>query len=224
MRWLSVAREQHDQLEELERHRAAGGRDAVLAPGRPAVNPSVATALAWELDVALEQVQATWGSTPARPRWRPPAVVFRARARFAGHPAEPRGRSAFGRSAGRAAGACRLPPHRVRTRVGRARMTGPLYRIGRACARHHWPVVVAWLLAAVALVAVAQAAGQQNSDDLSLNGTDSKRAQDLLSRDLPDQAYGTNPIVLRSTTGSCPTRRTSRRSTTPSSRCARRTT
>ncbi|MBN1527492.1 MAG: MMPL family transporter [Thermoleophilaceae bacterium] len=80
-------------------------------------------------------------------------------------------------------------------------MTGPLYRIGRACARHHWPVVAAWLLAAVALVAVAQAAGSQNSDNLSLNGTDSKRAQDLLSRDLPDQAYGTNPIVLRSTDG-----------------------
>jgi hypothetical protein len=84
-RWLSVAREQHDQLDELrDATELAGGRGAVLAPGRPAVNPSVATALAWELDVPLARVQATWGSTPRRPHWQPPAVVFRAPPRFAG--------------------------------------------------------------------------------------------------------------------------------------------
>ncbi len=87
VRWLSVAREQHDQLDELrDATELAGGRTAVLAHGRPAVNPSVATALAWELDVPLDRVQATWGSTPAHPHWRPPAAVFRAPPRFAGTP------------------------------------------------------------------------------------------------------------------------------------------
>ena len=87
VRWLSVAREQHDQLDELrDATELAGGRTAVLAHGRPAVNPSVATALAWELDVPLDRVQATWGSTPAHPHWRPPAAVFRAPPRFAGPP------------------------------------------------------------------------------------------------------------------------------------------
>lgn len=86
-RWLSVAREQHDQLGELrDATELAGGRGAVLARGRPAVNPSVATALAWELEVPLARVQATWGSTARRPHWRPPAVVFRAPPRFGGSP------------------------------------------------------------------------------------------------------------------------------------------
>ena len=43
-------------------------------------------------------------------------------------------------------------------------MTGPLYRIGRVCSRHHWPVVIAWVAAALALVLVASAAGDRNSD------------------------------------------------------------
>ena len=80
-------------------------------------------------------------------------------------------------------------------------MTGPLYRIGRVCSRHHWPVVIAWVAAALALVLVASAAGDRNSDNLSLPGTDSKRAQDLLASDLPKQAYGTNPLVLVAPTG-----------------------
>ena len=80
-------------------------------------------------------------------------------------------------------------------------MTGPLYRIGRVCSRHHWPVVGAWIAAALVLVLLAGAAGDQNSDNLSLPGTDSKRAQDLLATDLPKQAYGTNPVVLEAPTG-----------------------
>jgi putative drug exporter of the RND superfamily len=62
-------------------------------------------------------------------------------------------------------------------------------------------VIVAWILAAAVLVVVAKAAGEQTSDNLSLPGTDSKRAQDLLSSDLPKQAYGTNPIVLKAASG-----------------------
>jgi RND superfamily putative drug exporter len=75
-------------------------------------------------------------------------------------------------------------------------MTGPLYRVGGFCTRHHWPVIIAWVLAVVALALGARAAGEQNSDNLSLPGTGSTKAQDLLKAKLPKQAYGTNPVVL----------------------------
>jgi RND superfamily putative drug exporter len=80
-------------------------------------------------------------------------------------------------------------------------MTGPLYRLGGVCARHHWPVIAAWLVAVAAVVAIAAAAGEQNSDDLTLPGTESTRATDRLQADLPKQAYGTNPVVLEATSG-----------------------
>jgi RND superfamily putative drug exporter len=60
-------------------------------------------------------------------------------------------------------------------------MARALYRLGGFCTRHRWPVILAWVVAAVVLILVARAAGEQNSDNLSLPGTDSKRAQDLLS-------------------------------------------
>ena len=56
----------------------AGGRAAVLRAGRPAINPWLQTALAWELDVPLSGVQATWSSSRRHPHWAPPALVFRA--------------------------------------------------------------------------------------------------------------------------------------------------
>jgi hypothetical protein len=95
-RMLSVASSQADQRDEL---RAAvdrvGGRAAVLRAGRPAINPWVQTMLAWELDVPLSRVQATWSSSRRHPHWAPPALVFRAPARLAGpRPALPRGVSA----------------------------------------------------------------------------------------------------------------------------------
>ena len=92
-RMLSVARSQANQRDELLRAiDRAGGRAAVLRPGRPAINPWLQTALAWELDVPLSGVQATWSSSRRHPHWAPPALVFRAPARLAGpRPALPRG-------------------------------------------------------------------------------------------------------------------------------------
>jgi RND superfamily putative drug exporter len=80
-------------------------------------------------------------------------------------------------------------------------MTGPLYRVGTFCARHHWLVIAGWLIVVVALALGGRAAGEQNSDNLSLPGTGSTKAQDLLKDKLPKQAYGTNPVVLQATTG-----------------------
>ena len=92
-RMLSVARSQAAQRDELRRAVArAGGRAAVLRHGRPAINPWLQTTLAWELDVPLSGVQATWASSKRHPHWAPPALVFRAPARLAGpRPALPAG-------------------------------------------------------------------------------------------------------------------------------------
>jgi putative drug exporter of the RND superfamily len=80
-------------------------------------------------------------------------------------------------------------------------MTGLLYATGRFCSRHHRVVIALWVALAIAIVLVGRAAGAQNSDNLTLPGTGSTLAQDLLSGNLPGQAYGTNPVVIQATTG-----------------------
>ena len=80
-------------------------------------------------------------------------------------------------------------------------MTGPLYAIGRFCSRHHWPVIAAWIVAAIALLAISQAAGSKTSENLTLPGTDSTTATELLEDNLPEQAYGSNPLVFEAPQG-----------------------
>jgi putative drug exporter of the RND superfamily len=80
-------------------------------------------------------------------------------------------------------------------------MTGPLYRTGGVCSRHHWIVIAVWVIAVAALAIGSRAVGEQNSDNLTLPGTGSTDAQDLLKAKLPKQAYGTNPVVLQATKG-----------------------
>ena len=75
-------------------------------------------------------------------------------------------------------------------------MTGPLYAIGRFCSRHHWPVIGVWVVLAVALVGISSAAGSKTSENLTLPGTGSTIATELLEENLPQQAYGSNPLVL----------------------------
>ncbi len=80
-------------------------------------------------------------------------------------------------------------------------MTGPLYAIGRFCSRHHYPVIAVWLLLAVALVAISSAAGSKTSENLTLPGTGSTIATELLEENLPEQAYGSNPLVFEAPAG-----------------------
>ncbi len=80
-------------------------------------------------------------------------------------------------------------------------MTAPLYAIGRFCSRHHWPVIAAWLVVAIALLAIGQASGSKTSENLTLPGTDSTKATELLEDNLPEQAYGSNPLVIEATKG-----------------------
>jgi RND superfamily putative drug exporter len=80
-------------------------------------------------------------------------------------------------------------------------MTGPLYAIGRLCSRHHYPVIAVWVVLAIALVAIGQAGGSKTSENLTLPGTGSTTATELLEENLPEQAYGSNPLVLEAPQG-----------------------
>jgi RND superfamily putative drug exporter len=80
-------------------------------------------------------------------------------------------------------------------------VTGVLYALAGFCVRRRYVVVVVWLIAAVALVAVSRQLGDNTNDNLSLPGTDSQRATDTLARSFPAQANGTSPIVLHARSG-----------------------
>ena len=113
------------------------------------------------------------------------SVPRRSRAARRPRPASPR----------RATRPCRQP-------VGDdAHMTAPLYAIGRFCSRHHYPVIALWVVVAIALVAIGQASGSKTSENLTLPGTDSTVATELLEENLPEQAYGSNPLVMEATKG-----------------------
>ena len=80
-------------------------------------------------------------------------------------------------------------------------MPALLYRLGRLCGRRARIVLAAWIVLAAGLVALGAAAGHQTSDDLSLPGTGSTQATDLLTANLPDQANGSNPLVIQAPAG-----------------------
>ena len=80
-------------------------------------------------------------------------------------------------------------------------MTGPLYQLGRFCSRNHWLVIAVWVAAAAALAFGARAVGDKTNDNLSLPGTGSTDAQNLLKDRLPKQAYGSNPLVFKAGSG-----------------------
>jgi putative drug exporter of the RND superfamily len=77
-------------------------------------------------------------------------------------------------------------------------VTAPLYAIGRFCSRHHYPTIAVWLVLAVALVLAGQSQASRTNDNLTLPGTDSTAATELLEDNLPAQAYGSNPLVIES--------------------------
>jgi RND superfamily putative drug exporter len=75
-------------------------------------------------------------------------------------------------------------------------MTRPLYWLGGFAARRHWIVLAVWAVILVGIGLWGRAAGQELSNDLTLPGTDSQAATDLLEHRFPAQANGTNPVVL----------------------------
>jgi RND superfamily putative drug exporter len=80
-------------------------------------------------------------------------------------------------------------------------MTGVLYKTAKFCVRRKFVVLGVWLLATIALVAISHRMGDNTNDNLSLPGTDSQRATDILKTSFPAQANGTSPIVLHAKSG-----------------------
>ncbi|HEY6637692.1 MAG TPA: MMPL family transporter, partial [Solirubrobacterales bacterium] len=57
-----------------------------------------------------------------------------------------------------------------------------------------------WVVIAIGLVVIANSAGRPENDNVTLPGTGSQSATDLLDKYLPEQANGSVPIVLESGT------------------------
>src|SRR5688572_6244436 len=80
-------------------------------------------------------------------------------------------------------------------------MTGLLYGLGRACARWRFVVLGLWVVLVVALVIASGQAGSETTNNVTLPGTGSQSATDLLSNRFPSQAYGSNPLVVATDSG-----------------------
>ena len=80
-------------------------------------------------------------------------------------------------------------------------MTRLLYGLGHACARWRFVVLGLWLVLVVALVISAGQAGSDTTNNVTLPGTGSQSATDVLSDRFPSQAYGSNPLVVATDSG-----------------------
>jgi RND superfamily putative drug exporter len=80
-------------------------------------------------------------------------------------------------------------------------VSGALYRLGHLCVRRHRIVLAIWLVLVVGLTVAVNVAGKQTSDNLTLPGTGSTKATNLLADKLPKQQNGTVPIVFVATSG-----------------------
>jgi putative drug exporter of the RND superfamily len=81
-------------------------------------------------------------------------------------------------------------------------MAAPLYWLGRRCIRFRWAVLGTWVVVVLALVLWAKHVGSETSDNLTLPGSSSQQATDLLTSRFPVQANGTNPVVMKAPAGS----------------------
>jgi RND superfamily putative drug exporter len=66
----------------------------------------------------------------------------------------------------------------------------PLYRLGWSAAGHPWRVIAAWAVVIASVSGLAVAFGSGTSDNLSVPGTPSQRALDLLEDRFPSQSGG----------------------------------
>jgi putative drug exporter of the RND superfamily len=90
----------------------------------------------------------------------------------------------------------------VRTYSSSAWKAAPvLERLGRYCARHPWWVLAGWAALAAAVLICVRVEGRVVSDEVSLPGSDSQAARDLLAADFPGRS-GSSPLVLRVPDGS----------------------
>ena len=75
-------------------------------------------------------------------------------------------------------------------------MGGFLFRLGGLTARHRIAVVVVWIGLAALALGLVKAYGAKTDNGLTLPGTDSQAAFDILAQRFPPQQNGTNPFVF----------------------------
>ena len=80
-------------------------------------------------------------------------------------------------------------------------MTPRLDRLARFVVRHRRTFVSGWVVLAVGITFLAGAVGKQFADDLSLPGTDSQAATDLVEEYFPGQINGSNPVLFKAENG-----------------------
>lgn len=80
-------------------------------------------------------------------------------------------------------------------------MARVLHRIGHAVAHHALLVLVAWAVIAAGLGLAVARVGADTSNNLSLPGTGSQEATDLLAERFPPQQNGASPIVFHVASG-----------------------
>jgi len=80
-------------------------------------------------------------------------------------------------------------------------MAGVLYRLGRLCANRAIVVVAVWLGLVVVVQLTVLRVGAETSNDLSLPGTESQQATDLLASRFPPQQNGSSPVVFHVSKG-----------------------
>jgi putative drug exporter of the RND superfamily len=77
-----------------------------------------------------------------------------------------------------------------------AEPTGALARLARACARHPWRVIGAWIVVVVAVFAATASFGGTLVDEFTLPESGSKQAQDLLEQRFPARAGDAATVVF----------------------------
>jgi RND superfamily putative drug exporter len=81
-------------------------------------------------------------------------------------------------------------------------MSNYLYRLAAFAFRRRRLVLAAWLAAAIAAIAIAQASGGRTNDNFTIPGTEAQNASDVLSAELPAFSGGQSTIVFATTNGS----------------------
>ena len=80
-------------------------------------------------------------------------------------------------------------------------MSALLYRLGHFCVRHHRAVLAVWAVIFIGLITLTAVIGKPTNSNVTLDGTGSTEATNLLADKLPKDQNGTVPIVLVAKSG-----------------------
>src|SRR5436190_4536401 len=82
-----------------------------------------------------------------------------------------------------------------------ARTPSRFVRLAHVCRAHPWLTVGAWLLALIAIQAIAAGVGAKKISNFRLPGTESQRAYDLLAEHFPSAKGDSDQLVFKARKG-----------------------